>query len=53
MGEERCTSASSAAMYLTSPSSDTFDFTSSVRATGEKTASAPDCKRTVVVVRRI
>jgi hypothetical protein len=40
MGE--CTSASSAVMYLTSPSSDTLDFTSSVNATGEKTARAPD-----------
>jgi hypothetical protein len=36
------TSASSAAMYFTSPSSETLDLTSSVRATGEKTARAPD-----------
>jgi len=38
----KCTSASSAVMYLTSPSSETLDFTWSVKATGEKTARAPD-----------
>lgn len=40
------TSASRAVMYFTSPISATFFLTSSVRATGEKTARAPDCKRT-------
>jgi hypothetical protein len=47
------TSASSAAMYFTSPSSETLDLTSSVRATGEKTARAPDWRRTAVDVSRI
>jgi hypothetical protein len=46
VGGGLCTSASSAAMYFTSPSSETLRFTSSVNATGEKTASAPDCRRT-------
>jgi len=36
-------------MYLTSPISATFCLTSSVNATGEKTARAPDCKRTTVL----
>jgi hypothetical protein len=44
--EGRRTSASNAAMYLTSPSSATLRLTSSVSATGEKTARAPDCRRT-------
>jgi hypothetical protein len=44
------TSASSAAMYFTSPSPETLDLTSSVNATGEKTARAPDCRRTAIHV---
>jgi len=36
-------------MYLTSPISATFCLTSSVNATGEKTARAPDCKRTTIL----
>jgi len=44
---DRLTSASSAAMYFTSPSSETLALTASVRATGEKTARAPDCRRTM------
>jgi hypothetical protein len=48
--EERVgTSASRAAMYLTSPILETLDLTSSVNATGEKTARAPDRSRTVGV----
>jgi hypothetical protein len=43
----RVTSASRAAMYFTSPISETLDLTSSVRATGEKTARAPDWRRTL------
>jgi len=43
------TSASRAAMYFTSPISDTFCLTSSVNATGEKTAREPDSRRTVLV----
>lgn len=39
---------SSAVMYFTSPSSATFCFTSSVRATGEKTAREPFSRRTIV-----
>jgi hypothetical protein len=39
---------SSAVMYLTSPISATFCLTSSVKAVGEKTARAPDCRRTIV-----
>ena len=42
------TSASRAAMYFTSPISDTFCLTSSVNATGEKTAREPDSRRTVL-----
>lgn len=37
-------------MYLTSPISDTLRFTSSVSATGEKTARPPDSRRTVEIV---
>lgn len=35
-------------MYLTSPNSATLRLTSSVNATGEKTARDPDCRRTIV-----
>lgn len=42
------TSMSSAVMYFTSPSSETFCLTSSVRATGEKTAREPFWRRTMV-----
>jgi hypothetical protein len=45
---ESGTSASRAAMYFTSPSSETLDLTSSVKATGEKTARAPDWRRTAI-----
>lgn len=48
--DRRRTSASRAAIYLTSPSSATLRFTSSVNATGEKTARDPDCSRTVYIV---
>lgn len=47
---EECTSASRAVMYFTSPISATLRLTSLVRATGEKTARAPDCRRTTVHV---
>jgi hypothetical protein len=40
------TSTSRAAMYFTSPNSVILRFTSSVNATGEKTARAPDWRRT-------
>ena len=40
------TSISSAVIYLTSPSLATVSLTSSVNATGEKTARAPDRRRT-------
>jgi hypothetical protein len=48
--KEGLTSASKAAMYFTSPISETLRFTSSVNATGEKTARAPDWRRTGAVV---